>query len=227
MQTLAQTGRCAPQTAGGRHASRTSQQHLAPFSGFRRAGVVDRTERSSAATLQAAVAKRASSRGAKMVTKAMFERFTEKAIKVVMLAQEEARRLGHVSGRNWASHVGPLQPRPASLRLEPAGCCVILDPIPREFERAPRLSPAAELCGHRADSAGPHRRVHRCVRPAGAARGWRAGAVGAPPGRCCLARRFPPLQVEQAAPPVSSPPPPSPLPPSLQASPPRCSSPWA
>lgn len=27
--------------------------------------------------------------------KAMFERFTEKAIKVVMLAQEEARRLGH------------------------------------------------------------------------------------------------------------------------------------
>lgn len=30
-----------------------------------------------------------------MVTRAMFERFTEKAIKVVMLAQEEARRLGH------------------------------------------------------------------------------------------------------------------------------------
>jgi ATP-dependent Clp protease ATP-binding subunit ClpC len=29
------------------------------------------------------------------VVKAMFERFTEKAIKVVMLAQEEARRLGH------------------------------------------------------------------------------------------------------------------------------------
>jgi hypothetical protein len=29
-----------------------------------------------------------------MVTHAMFERFTEKAIKVVMLAQEEARRLG-------------------------------------------------------------------------------------------------------------------------------------
>lgn len=30
-----------------------------------------------------------------VTTKAMFERFTEKAIKVVMLAQEEARRLGH------------------------------------------------------------------------------------------------------------------------------------
>eukprot|EP00205_Picochlorum_sp_RCC944_P005809 CAMPEP_0182613474 /NCGR_PEP_ID=MMETSP1330-20130603/25658_1 /TAXON_ID=464278 /ORGANISM="Picochlorum sp., Strain RCC944" /LENGTH=918 /DNA_ID=CAMNT_0024833183 /DNA_START=124 /DNA_END=2878 /DNA_ORIENTATION=- len=35
------------------------------------------------------------SRAGKVVTKAMFERFTEKAIKVVMLAQEEARRLGH------------------------------------------------------------------------------------------------------------------------------------
>ena len=34
------------------------------------------------------------SRGVRMVTHAMFERFTEKAIKVVMLAQEEARRLG-------------------------------------------------------------------------------------------------------------------------------------
>lgn len=36
-----------------------------------------------------------SSRGNRCVTKAMFERFTEKAIKVIMLAQEEARRLGH------------------------------------------------------------------------------------------------------------------------------------
>ena len=33
--------------------------------------------------------------GVRLVTKAMFERFTEKAIKVVMLAQEESRRLGH------------------------------------------------------------------------------------------------------------------------------------
>lgn len=33
--------------------------------------------------------------GTRLVTKAMFERFTEKAIKVVMLAQEESRRLGH------------------------------------------------------------------------------------------------------------------------------------
>ncbi|WJX53841.1 hypothetical protein P8452_39792 [Trifolium repens] len=34
-------------------------------------------------------------RGNRCVTRAMFERFTEKAIKVIMLAQEEARRLGH------------------------------------------------------------------------------------------------------------------------------------
>ncbi|GAB2280389.1 ATP-dependent Clp protease ATP-binding subunit ClpA cd4b, chloroplastic [Dionaea muscipula] len=34
-------------------------------------------------------------KGRNGVVKAMFERFTEKAIKVIMLAQEEARRLGH------------------------------------------------------------------------------------------------------------------------------------
>ncbi|PIA27339.1 hypothetical protein AQUCO_08000014v1 [Aquilegia coerulea] len=34
-------------------------------------------------------------KGRRIVAKAMFERFTEKAIKVIMLAQEEARRLGH------------------------------------------------------------------------------------------------------------------------------------
>ncbi|KAI3856674.1 hypothetical protein MKX03_026799 [Papaver bracteatum] len=34
-------------------------------------------------------------RGSRCVARAMFERFTEKAIKVIMLAQEEARRLGH------------------------------------------------------------------------------------------------------------------------------------
>lgn len=38
------------------------------------------------------VRKGTASRG---VVRAMFERFTEKAIKVIMLAQEEARRLGH------------------------------------------------------------------------------------------------------------------------------------
>eukprot|EP01024_Parvocaulis_polyphysoides_P059037 TRINITY_DN6373_c1_g1_i7.p1 TRINITY_DN6373_c1_g1~~TRINITY_DN6373_c1_g1_i7.p1 ORF type:complete len:953 (+),score=232.23 TRINITY_DN6373_c1_g1_i7:135-2861(+) len=42
-----------------------------------------------------AVSARRASRAVRQVTKMMFERFTEKAIKVVMLAQEEARRLGH------------------------------------------------------------------------------------------------------------------------------------
>ena len=38
---------------------------------------------------------RRTGRSSRLVVKSMFERFTEKAIKVVMLAQEEARRLGH------------------------------------------------------------------------------------------------------------------------------------
>lgn len=54
----------------------------------------------SGASFPALVARRATTKGGKngrrvMGTKMMFERFTEKAIKVVMLAQEEARRLGH------------------------------------------------------------------------------------------------------------------------------------
>ncbi|VFQ81852.1 unnamed protein product [Cuscuta campestris] len=39
--------------------------------------------------------KRRGRRSSRFVVKAMFERFTEKAIKVIMLSQEEARRLGH------------------------------------------------------------------------------------------------------------------------------------
>ena len=70
------------------------------FAGFRRAGVIDALgSRPAAATLQAAVQRSLGaprSRGARTVTHAMFERFTEKAIKVVMLAQEEARRLGEL-----------------------------------------------------------------------------------------------------------------------------------
>jgi ATP-dependent Clp protease ATP-binding subunit ClpA len=54
---------------------------------------------SAGRSLSALVASRkaSSSKSGKRVmgTKMMFERFTEKAIKVVMLAQEEARRLGH------------------------------------------------------------------------------------------------------------------------------------
>jgi ATP-dependent Clp protease ATP-binding subunit ClpA len=56
---------------------------------------------SGPSTLQAHVSKAINSAARRSgvrcmrVTRMMFERFTEKAIKVVMLAQEEARRLGH------------------------------------------------------------------------------------------------------------------------------------
>lgn len=74
------------------------------FSGMRRLNVIDRAAQpvraAGAASLREAVL--GATAGAKSQkayrrsqTKAMFERFTEKAIKVVMLAQEEARRLGH------------------------------------------------------------------------------------------------------------------------------------
>ena len=75
---------------------------LGSFSGFRRSSNLDTLAygRCKAATLQAKVHSQGQSRhrsaaGAVAPTRMMFERFTEKAIKVVMLAQEEARRLGH------------------------------------------------------------------------------------------------------------------------------------
>ena len=75
---------------------------LSNFSGFRRSSKLDTLGygRCKAATLQAKVQSQVQSRHSNSVkafapTRMMFERFTEKAIKVVMLAQEEARRLGH------------------------------------------------------------------------------------------------------------------------------------
>ena len=75
---------------------------LGTFSGFRQADKLDSLSYGccKSATLQAKVHSQVSSRGSSNVkaiapTRMMFERFTEKAIKVVMLAQEEARRLGH------------------------------------------------------------------------------------------------------------------------------------
>lgn len=101
MQTAITSSRAVaqPQQASARSSRR--QQQLVAFSGFRRAGAVDSVGSSGNATLQAAVQRQvnatARSSGVKVmrVTRMMFERFTEKAIKVVMLAQEEARRLGH------------------------------------------------------------------------------------------------------------------------------------
>ena len=89
-------GSIVPAPAPGmcRHARPAAQ--LTSFAGFRRANAVDVAgrQRSSKHCLSAAVAAPVG-RGRRAVTRMMFERFTEKAIKVVMLAQEEARRLGH------------------------------------------------------------------------------------------------------------------------------------
>jgi hypothetical protein len=92
-------------TSSQRHSRRNSApaRALESFTGMRKASVVDGAGARGVrhADLKAAVAasletvpvqKQAGRRGQ---TVAMFERFTEKAIKVIMLAQEEARRLGH------------------------------------------------------------------------------------------------------------------------------------
>eukprot|EP01018_Ginkgo_biloba_P024489 Gb_20703 [translate_table: standard] len=73
--------------------------NMQSFSGLRRATALD-TIASPGKDFHAAVAAAVSTmstkgKASRGVTVAMFERFTEKAIKVIMLAQEEARRLGH------------------------------------------------------------------------------------------------------------------------------------
>ena len=78
---------------------RSRPRQLVAFTGFR-AGTLSLGS-APATNLHSHVSKAikaaARQRGVKCmrVTRMMFERFTEKAIKVVMLAQEEARRLGH------------------------------------------------------------------------------------------------------------------------------------
>eukprot|EP00246_Nothoceros_aenigmaticus_P012003 TRINITY_DN351_c0_g1_i1.p1 TRINITY_DN351_c0_g1~~TRINITY_DN351_c0_g1_i1.p1 ORF type:complete len:932 (-),score=216.15 TRINITY_DN351_c0_g1_i1:246-3041(-) len=68
------------------------------FVGMHRASTVDtlgvRRRKDFHATMTAALGT-SCAKGHRGVVVAMFERFTEKAIKVIMLAQEEARRLGH------------------------------------------------------------------------------------------------------------------------------------
>lgn len=71
---------------------------LQGFAGLRASSPLDFTSKSQQ-DLKSVVAAYVSAPKGKTVTQggavAMFERFTEKAIKVIMLAQEEARRLGH------------------------------------------------------------------------------------------------------------------------------------
>ncbi|KAL3818483.1 hypothetical protein ACJIZ3_004388 [Penstemon smallii] len=76
----------------------TTPVRMRSFSGLRGANALDTMVGKTVQTLQSKVAaSRVVKRGRKsrMTPRAMFERFTEKAIKVIMLAQEEARRLGH------------------------------------------------------------------------------------------------------------------------------------
>ncbi|KAL6011748.1 ATP-dependent Clp protease ATP-binding subunit ClpA cd4b, chloroplastic [Asimina triloba] len=67
------------------------------FPGLRRSNALDMMVRSGRDFKSAVAAAVSAPRGkaSRGVVVAMFERFTEKAIKVIMLAQEEARRLGH------------------------------------------------------------------------------------------------------------------------------------
>lgn len=84
--------------------SRLSFGTLTTYTGVRRPNNIDQASQpwsKGPQTLKEAVNKATRRVGkgprteARQVTRMMFERFTEKAIKVVMLAQEEARRLGH------------------------------------------------------------------------------------------------------------------------------------
>lgn len=67
------------------------------FSGLRSFNALDTITRPGQDFYSKVAITRSSRRqkASRCVPKAMFERFTEKAIKVIMLAQEEARRLGH------------------------------------------------------------------------------------------------------------------------------------
>lgn len=74
-----------------------SASRISSFSGLRRSNALDTFTYDFHSTVAVSLSSRRgkSGRAGGFVVKAMFERFTEKAIKVIMLAQEEARRLGH------------------------------------------------------------------------------------------------------------------------------------
>ncbi|KAH7405502.1 hypothetical protein KP509_15G073100 [Ceratopteris richardii] len=76
-------------------AARQSLVQVSSYSGLRPSSCFSRSPKTCfhAAVSKAVAA--SSAKGNRAVVVAMFERFTEKAIKVIMLAQEEARRLGH------------------------------------------------------------------------------------------------------------------------------------
>ncbi|CAM8984294.1 unnamed protein product [Rhodiola kirilowii] len=75
-----------------------SGMRMRSFSGLRGSNALDSFGRSGQdfhSKVAAKISVQQRKKASRGVPKAMFERFTEKAIKVIMLAQEEARRLGH------------------------------------------------------------------------------------------------------------------------------------
>ncbi|XP_010921845.1 ATP-dependent Clp protease ATP-binding subunit ClpA homolog CD4A, chloroplastic isoform X2 [Elaeis guineensis] len=76
---------------------RVSPLRMQGFTGLRQLNALDFPYKSGRDFhfLISALSPTARGRAKRVVPKAVFERFTEKAIKVIMLAQEEARRLGH------------------------------------------------------------------------------------------------------------------------------------
>eukprot|EP00951_Prasinocladus_malaysianus_P044078 scaffold561493_cov29-Prasinocladus_malaysianus.AAC.1 len=92
------TGRVAPlapKHAAGR--ARRDARALETFSGMKAGSALQLGSQAPVRSLAQAArgVPPRSAAGSRQTTRMMFERFTEKAIKVVMLAQEEARRLGH------------------------------------------------------------------------------------------------------------------------------------
>ncbi|GBG71007.1 hypothetical protein CBR_g8305 [Chara braunii] len=93
---------CRDSHASAKASKALATKTLTSFMGLRRAGTVDFLSASGRrccshdlASLVRKSSSKGGGRGRRGVAVAMFERFTEKAIKVIMLAQEEARRLGH------------------------------------------------------------------------------------------------------------------------------------
>ncbi|CAH8295366.1 unnamed protein product [Eruca vesicaria subsp. sativa] len=85
--------RCVKMT----YASQTPVMTIKSFSGLRSANSVDLIASPAHGFFSKINFQITSRKGnaSRCVTKAIFERFTEKAIKVIMLSQDEARRLGH------------------------------------------------------------------------------------------------------------------------------------
>ncbi|XP_006367832.1 ATP-dependent Clp protease ATP-binding subunit ClpA homolog CD4A, chloroplastic-like [Solanum tuberosum] len=107
LSSVAVAGERAGQFNGSRKNQRTVRMicdvkfpslKLKSFVGLRGCNALDTLLVKSGETLHSKVAAATfvrRSQGCRFVPKAMFERFTEKAIKGIMLAQDEARRLGH------------------------------------------------------------------------------------------------------------------------------------